>query len=682
MPAAEEQHCVTDHHALCFLRRALLHEAAKRCQSGAGADHDHRLACVLREAKTVRGGGAHEAVHRVAGFGARQKVGAHALEGAAARSRGRTHHAYRHAAACRIDFGRRRDGVVARRKRRQHFQIHRQRQLARRKLFQQVEHRFARHQYVALVMRCSGFVAARACAKGRLRDRAARVLGHGADLFARGDVLQFDIVAEQPLDRDHFIDRQERLTPGGGLEPNVRVARQAETLHRTLDLSRAVARHHAQMVAGAIADAFGQREFDVAGRAVGRHGAGLGLQLVVDDHAQRHSAKRFDQAAQLRRRQLFERVERFGLRCGRVGLDVEAGVENRPQCVGPVLECAVHVFPRIAFTARMNALGAELRQSLVDAPWHSLVGRCPVGIAASEYAVAHTVQRIVSRFDPPPEIDGVIRRGAVVRGADDCHRPVGWQALGVVVERREGGGKAAHFTGLRKLPCQVFCRAEVRAVQHQQRRAVPRTACRQRHRQRTRDFRCSSIRQRRAGAAAQGHRAARLDLDLEAFRLDRQRLFDLQLVVVVIDQFEALDHHAEREHRFLQGELPADAGALAVSERLEGVGRARALGLACEVVGVELVGVLAPDALVTMQRERMHDDHVLFVDRVFAADGRVLFRAHRDGRRRRIQPQRLLQDLQHVLQPVDLCIGRSCCEVGAENAVDLGLCLGHHVGVF
>jgi hypothetical protein len=149
----------------------------------------------------------------------------------------------------------------------------------------------------------------------------------------------------------------------------------------------------------------------------------------------------------------------------------------------------------------------------------------------------------------------------------------------------------------------------------------------------------------------------------------------------VVDQVEALKNHAQREHRLLQRELATDARALPVAERLEGIHRPLALGFAAEVVGVELVGVLAPHALVTVQRQRMHDDHVLLLDRVLAADGRVFLGAHRDGRRRRVQPQRLFQHLHHVLQAIDLRIGRLLRGVGPEHAVDLGLRLGQGLGV-
>ena len=89
MAAAEEQHRLAERAALGLARRALLQEAAERRQAGAGADHDHRALRIVGQAEALGRGVAHEAVHHVAGLGARQVVGAHALEGAAARARRR-----------------------------------------------------------------------------------------------------------------------------------------------------------------------------------------------------------------------------------------------------------------------------------------------------------------------------------------------------------------------------------------------------------------------------------------------------------------------------------------------------------------------------------------------------------------------------------------------------------------
>ena len=123
-------------------------------------------------------------------------------------------------------------------------------------------------------------------------------------------------------------------------------------------------------------------------------------------------------------------------------------------------------------------------------------------------------------------------------------------------------------------------------MQHQQRGAVPRPALAGRGRDH--GSRCAAPAPpgaavvagpvERAARSAAGSRGS--DLDAEALGLDGQRLLHLELVVRVVDQPEALQDHAEREHRLLQRELAPDAGALPVAERLEGVGRQRAFGLA------------------------------------------------------------------------------------------------------
>ena len=64
----------------------------------------------------------------------------------------------------------------------------------------------------------------------------------------------------------------------------------------------------------------------------------------------------------------------------------------------------------------------------------------------------------------------------------------------------------------------------------------------------------------------------------------------MHLVTVGIDQLEALQDHADRERRLVHRKAAADAGALAVAERLPGVDRTRRLSLASEIIGIERVG--------------------------------------------------------------------------------------------
>src|SRR3954452_20100363 len=96
--------------------------------------------------------------------------------------------------------------------------------------------------------------------------------------------------------------------------------------------------------------------------------------------------------------------------------------------------------------------------------------------------------------------------------------------------------------------------------------------------------------------------SARPNLDLEALRLHRQCLLQVHLVALMVDQLETLEDHAERERGLVHREAAADAGALAVAERLPGIDRTLGLGLAAEILGIEDIGIGAPDAGIAMQR--------------------------------------------------------------------------------
>ncbi|MBA7471194.1 hypothetical protein ES707_06495 [subsurface metagenome] len=132
----------------------------------------------------------------------------------------------------------------------------------------------------------------------------------------------------------------------------------------------------------------------------------------------------------------------------------------------------------------------------------------------------------------------------------------------------------------------------------------------------------------------------------------------------------------------MHGKAAADAGALAVTERLPGVDRALGFGLRREILGIEHVGVRTPDAGVAMQRHDEHRDEGAFLQLVLAADGLVLERRDAIGRRRRPQPQGLFQNLGDVGELRHLLIGRLGIDVGAEHAVDLVIGLLEDLGVF
>ncbi len=126
----------------------------------------------------------------------------------------------------------------------------------------------------------------------------------------------------------------------------------------------------------------------------------------------------------------------------------------------------------------------------------------------------------------------------------------------------------------------------------------------------------------------------------------------------------------------------ADAGALAVAERLPGVDRTRRLGLAAEVLRVERIGIGAPHGGIAMQRQHQHRDKSVFLELVFAADGLIVQRRDAIGRRRRPQPQGLFENLRDVGELGDLLIGRLGLEIGPEHPVDFLIGLPEDVGMF
>ena len=202
--------------------------------------------------------------------------------------------------------------------------------------------------------------------------------------------------------------------------------------------------------------------------------------------------------------------------------------------------------------------------------------------------------------------------------------------------------------------------AEVRPVQHQQRRVVP---LRRRARPARRWPPPSP-----ATAATAGRRSDRstgavgpaAHLDPEVVRLDRQRRLDLQLVVAGGRRTRsAAASMPEHERGLLQGELAADAGALPGAERLERVRRQRRrAGSAAKWSGSNS-SASSPQTL--RSRCSIGVSTVIAVpggDRVPPADHGVLVRHAVEPRRRRPQPQRLVEDLVDVLEPVHLLVAR------------------------
>ena len=104
MAAAEEQHRRAERGAFRLAVRALLQEAAERCQARSGTDHDHGHRGIVRQAEAGLGL-AHRRMNGIADAAAGEIVGADALVDAAPRTRGCLHHADGDAAAFRVDRG-------------------------------------------------------------------------------------------------------------------------------------------------------------------------------------------------------------------------------------------------------------------------------------------------------------------------------------------------------------------------------------------------------------------------------------------------------------------------------------------------------------------------------------------------------------------------------------------------
>ena len=95
-----------------------------------------------------------------------------------------------------------------------------------------------------------------------------------------------------------------------------------------------------------------------------------------------------------------------------------------------------------------------------------------------------------------------------------------------------------------------------------------------------------------------------LDLDAEAVGFDGQRLFQFQLIAVEVEEVEAAQDQTQGERRFVHGEAAADAGALAVAERLERPGGPLAFRLGREVLGVKHIRAGSPYFGIALQPGR------------------------------------------------------------------------------
>src|SRR5581483_5352066 len=142
----------------------------------------------------------------------------------------------------------------------------------------------------------------------------------------------------------------------------------------------------------------------------------------------------------------------------------------------------------------------------------------------------------------------------------------------------------------------------------------------------------------------------------KALGFECQRLFDLELIVGMIDQLEALQDHTEYQRCFLHRKLAANTGTLPIPERLVSIGWSSLFNLGSEMIRVEFLGILAPYAFISM-KHRYQDRQILtmFADAIFATnDGFFFIGIHCEHRSRRPQPERLLENLRHIFQACDL----------------------------
>ena len=358
--------------------------------------------------------------------------------------------------------------------------------------------------------------------------------------------------------------------------------------------------------------------------------------------------------------------------CGQV----EGGGEVGPEAAVPVAVGGVEVARGVALPAVADPASAVGGELLVEQGRDGLVGGGPLRVAAAEDGVGQAGGRIGGGTpDPAAERGGVVGRGAVVGGADDQRGAVAGQVVDVVVERAEGDVEAAFGALLGQAGGDRLGGAEVGPEQHAERGAVPGD---ERGRRGLRDGDGPLRRGHRSGPV-EVHVGTGVDLDVEAVGLHREGRLDLELVPQVVDELEALQQHAEHQRGLLQGELPPDAGPLPGAEGLVGVGRERGHPRRRRVVGVELRGVVAPHRRRVVQRLAQHEHRGVGGDRVAPADHGVLVRGAGEAGRGRPEPQRLVEDLPDVGEPLHLLErGR---RGGAEHPVDLRSGLRQHVRV-
>src|SRR5690348_8861393 len=106
----------------------------------------------------------------------------------------------------------------------------------------------------------------------------------------------------------------------------------------------------------------------------------------------------------------------------------------------------------------------------------------------------------------------------------------------------------------------------------------------------------------------------------------------------MIDQLEALEKHAKYQDCLLHGKLTTDAGPLPVTKGFIGVGRPALFGLDCEMIGVERLSILAPDAFIAVQHGNENGPIFLIRDLIFTTNRGALLIGI-EGKHRRSWPE-------------------------------------------
>jgi hypothetical protein len=261
-----------------------------------------------------------------------------------------------------------------------------------------------------------------------------------------------------------------RTAAFGDLQPDLIAGQEAEAARDGIDQRRIIARDDAEMVADAVSNTRRQLHLDMAGRPVGTIGARLVLQLGIDQHLHRCDAPLCDEHVDGRGRHRLDRIERRVVgAAGEAGIDAQFLHRRGRGLREPFLELAVEIAAGIALAAGVKTARAMCRQLLVDRARHGLIGRGPVAVAAAEHGVADLGERILRQaaVQPFDELRGVIRSGAVVRGAEDQQGALLRQLADIIIKRTELGRKAVDLGKVSHPRRQFFCRAEVGAVEHQ-----------------------------------------------------------------------------------------------------------------------------------------------------------------------------------------------------------------------